>query len=103
MPQPGAPLAKLGFVTIGLFNGQDPGPGHQETLEMIGFGTAVITLGERGEPPKVIDPKPGCRFQPRCPVATDVCGTATPELLPLGSEQVACHVTQASPEVKAFT
>src|SRR6185437_1056567 len=46
---------------------------------------------ERGEPPKVIDPKPGCRFQPRCPVATDVCGTVTPELLPLGTGQVACH------------
>ena len=40
MPQPGVPLAKLGFLTIGLFDGQDPGPGHQETLE-------VIELGER--------------------------------------------------------
>ena len=29
MPQPGTPLAKLGFLTIGLFNGDDPGPGHQ--------------------------------------------------------------------------
>jgi alkanesulfonate monooxygenase SsuD/methylene tetrahydromethanopterin reductase-like flavin-dependent oxidoreductase (luciferase family) len=48
MPQPGVPLAKLGFLTIGLFDGQDPGPGHQETLEMIelgerlGFDTAWV-------------------------------------------------------------
>jgi alkanesulfonate monooxygenase SsuD/methylene tetrahydromethanopterin reductase-like flavin-dependent oxidoreductase (luciferase family) len=38
MPQPGVPLEKLGFLTIGLFDGQDPGPGHRETLEMIELG-----------------------------------------------------------------
>jgi alkanesulfonate monooxygenase SsuD/methylene tetrahydromethanopterin reductase-like flavin-dependent oxidoreductase (luciferase family) len=40
MPQPGTALESLGFLTIGLFDGQDPGPGHQVTL-------AVIELGER--------------------------------------------------------
>jgi peptide/nickel transport system ATP-binding protein len=87
--------------------------------------------GERGEPPKVIDPAPGCRFQPRCPVSIDACKTITPELTPLtpatavtqsrdrgrdgdvnraidaavGGElrEVACHVAQAGAEVKAFT
>ena len=38
MPQPGTPLEKLGFLTIGLFDAADPGPGHQATLEMIEFG-----------------------------------------------------------------
>jgi alkanesulfonate monooxygenase SsuD/methylene tetrahydromethanopterin reductase-like flavin-dependent oxidoreductase (luciferase family) len=38
MPQPGVALEKLGFLTIGLFDGQDPGPGHQTTLEMIELG-----------------------------------------------------------------
>jgi alkanesulfonate monooxygenase SsuD/methylene tetrahydromethanopterin reductase-like flavin-dependent oxidoreductase (luciferase family) len=38
MPQPGDALEKLGFLTIGLFDGQDPGPGHQVTLEMIELG-----------------------------------------------------------------
>jgi alkanesulfonate monooxygenase SsuD/methylene tetrahydromethanopterin reductase-like flavin-dependent oxidoreductase (luciferase family) len=38
MPQPGTALEKLGFLTIGLFDGQDPGPGHQVTLEMIELG-----------------------------------------------------------------
>jgi alkanesulfonate monooxygenase SsuD/methylene tetrahydromethanopterin reductase-like flavin-dependent oxidoreductase (luciferase family) len=40
MPQPGISLEKLGFLTIGLFDGQDPGPGHRVTLE-------TIELGER--------------------------------------------------------
>ncbi|HSZ42865.1 MAG TPA: LLM class flavin-dependent oxidoreductase [Trebonia sp.] len=40
MPQPGVPLDRLGFLTIGLFDGDNPGPGHETTLE-------VISLGER--------------------------------------------------------
>jgi peptide/nickel transport system ATP-binding protein len=59
--------------------------------------------GERGEPPKVIDPKPGCRFMPRCPVSIELCGQVTPELKPLGAGEVACHVAQTGAEVKAFT
>jgi peptide/nickel transport system ATP-binding protein len=59
--------------------------------------------GERGEPPKVIDPKPGCRFQPRCPVAIETCKSVTPELKVLGLGEVACHVAQSGAEVKAFT
>jgi alkanesulfonate monooxygenase SsuD/methylene tetrahydromethanopterin reductase-like flavin-dependent oxidoreductase (luciferase family) len=38
MPQPGVALEKLGFLTIGLFDGDDPGPGHHVTLEMISLG-----------------------------------------------------------------
>jgi peptide/nickel transport system ATP-binding protein len=46
-----------------------------------------------GEPPKVVDPKPGCRFRPRCPFAIARCETETPELRPLGDgRRVACHV-----------
>jgi len=40
MPRPGVALEKLGFLTIGLFDGDDPGPGHRATLE-------IIELGER--------------------------------------------------------
>src|SRR3954462_5597110 len=40
MPLPGVPLEKLGFLTIGLFDGNDPGPGIESTLQ-------VIELGER--------------------------------------------------------
>jgi alkanesulfonate monooxygenase SsuD/methylene tetrahydromethanopterin reductase-like flavin-dependent oxidoreductase (luciferase family) len=40
MPVPGESLEKLGFLTIGLFDGDDPGPGIESTLQ-------VIELGER--------------------------------------------------------
>ena len=47
----------------------------------------------KGEPPKVIDPVPGCRFADRCPLARDVCRTTTPPLLELApGVEVACHV-----------
>jgi oligopeptide/dipeptide ABC transporter ATP-binding protein len=39
----------------------------------------------RGEPPDPIDVPPGCRFHPRCPVATDVCRSTDPSLRPLSS------------------
>ena len=46
-----------------------------------------------GEPPKVIDPKPGCRFRARCPLAVAECETVTPVLRELGDgRRVACHV-----------
>ena len=52
--------------------------------------TAEMT---KGEPPKVIDPVPGCRFADRCPLVRDVCRSVTPPLLELAPRiQVACHV-----------
>jgi peptide/nickel transport system ATP-binding protein len=48
-----------------------------------------------GEPPKVVDPKPGCRFRPRCPLAIAECATVTPLLRELGDgRRVACHVAE---------
>ena len=38
MPTPDAPLERLGFLTIGLFDDADPAAGHRTTLEMIEFG-----------------------------------------------------------------
>ncbi|MEV1294665.1 LLM class flavin-dependent oxidoreductase [Pseudonocardia sp. NPDC049635] len=40
MPTSSQPLRRLGFLTIGSFDADDPGPGHEATLE-------VIALGER--------------------------------------------------------
>ncbi|HEY3905280.1 MAG TPA: ABC transporter ATP-binding protein [Streptosporangiaceae bacterium] len=58
---------------------------------------------DRGEPPKVIDPTPGCRFRWRCPVAIEACETITPLLLPIADgHEAACHVAQSGAEVKAF-
>jgi peptide/nickel transport system ATP-binding protein len=58
---------------------------------------------DRGEPPKVIDPSPGCRFRWRCPLAIDTCSTVTPALAELEpNHEVACHVAQTGAEVRAF-
>jgi peptide/nickel transport system ATP-binding protein len=63
----------------------------------------VSAQTDRGEPPRVIDPAPGCRFRFRCPLAIDVCHTETPRLLPLApGHDAACHVAQSGAEVKAF-
>ncbi|GAB7038438.1 MULTISPECIES: LLM class flavin-dependent oxidoreductase [Catenuloplanes] len=40
MPTPDKPLRKLGFLTIGLFDEDDPAAGHESTLR-------IIELGER--------------------------------------------------------
>ncbi|WP_313812699.1 LLM class flavin-dependent oxidoreductase [Glutamicibacter sp.] len=38
MPLSGSPLRKLGFLTIGLFDPNNPAPGHANTLEIIELG-----------------------------------------------------------------
>jgi peptide/nickel transport system ATP-binding protein len=64
---------------------------------------AVTAETDRGEPPRVIDPAPGCRFCWRCPLAVDTCHQLTPELSELlPGHDVACHVAQAGAEVRAF-
>ena len=40
MPLPSEPLTQLGFLTIGVFDGADPAPGHESLLQ-------IIQLGER--------------------------------------------------------
>jgi oligopeptide/dipeptide ABC transporter ATP-binding protein len=63
----------------------------------------VPAQAEVGEPPKVIDPQPGCRFRWRCPLAIDECHRVTPrlrELLP--HHEAACHVAQAQKELWAL-
>src|SRR5690242_14342540 len=66
---------------------------------------SVAAETDRGEPPRVIDPTPGCRFRWRCPLAIDTCAQITPELVELRpGHDAACHVAQtSSEEVKAFS
>ena len=52
-----------------------------------------------GAPPNLADPPSGCRFHPRCPLATDICRESSPALTTLAPEhRVACYA--ASPLVK---
>jgi peptide/nickel transport system ATP-binding protein len=63
----------------------------------------VTAATDRGEPPRVINPTPGCRFRWRCPLAIETCQTVTPRLEQLAPRHdVACHVAQSGAEVKAF-
>ncbi|HXR22042.1 MAG TPA: ABC transporter ATP-binding protein, partial [Acidimicrobiales bacterium] len=49
-----------------------------------------------GEPPKVVNPAPGCRFEPRCPFAIEQCRHVTPVLGEVAPGQLAaCHVALA--------
>jgi peptide/nickel transport system ATP-binding protein len=49
----------------------------------------------KGEIPNPINPPPGCRFHPRCPIAQDICSVDTPQLRELRSNHfVACHFAE---------
>jgi oligopeptide/dipeptide ABC transporter ATP-binding protein len=99
-----AQIAESGPVEEVLTNPRHPYT--QLLLSAVPDPRAPLNVGagtDRGEPPKVIDPTPGCRFRWRCPLAIDKCHTVTPALEPIGtSHDVACHVAQSGAEVKAF-
>jgi peptide/nickel transport system ATP-binding protein len=51
---------------------------------------------DAGEAPKVVNPAPGCRFEPRCPFAIEECRRVTPQLGEVAPAQfAACHVALA--------
>jgi peptide/nickel transport system ATP-binding protein len=55
----------------------------------------VSDSADVGEPPKVVNPKEGCRFRARCPYAISTCETVTPPLREIGRGRlVACHVAE---------
>ena len=57
-----------------------------------------------GAPPNLAEPPPGCRFHPRCPLATDICRRETPALTTLApGHRVACFAasTEVEPVVVA--
>jgi oligopeptide/dipeptide ABC transporter ATP-binding protein len=63
---------------------------------------AVDAATDKGEPPRVIDPTPGCRFRWRCPLAIDECAKVTPVRRILGPEHdAACHVATPDGELQA--
>ncbi|MFC1420375.1 ABC transporter ATP-binding protein [Streptacidiphilus cavernicola] len=63
---------------------------------------AALAGADKGEPPKVVDPRPGCRFRARCPVSVAECATTTPHLRLLGeAHAAACHVATAAASVSS--
>lgn len=50
-----------------------------------------------GEVPSPVNPPSGCRFHPRCPLATDVCRKEEPQLIDVGhGHLVACHAVASN-------
>lgn len=59
------------------------------TINVLEKHKRIILRGEISSP---VNPKPGCRFAPRCPFATEECRMRTPELTEVEPEHyVACH------------
>lgn len=60
-------------------------------------GLAARRMMTRGEVPAIVNPKPGCRFAPRCPFVMDVCREVTPKLADQsGGKSVRCHLYPGS-------
>jgi peptide/nickel transport system ATP-binding protein len=81
-------------------------PYTQLLLSAVPDPRADLAIGaetDQGEPPRVLDPAPGCRFRWRCPLAIAECHQRTPELSPLApGHAAACHIARSGAEVKAF-
>jgi peptide/nickel transport system ATP-binding protein len=45
-----------------------------------------------GAPPRLIMPPRGCRFEPRCDMALDICKTVDPKIRERSGHRVACHL-----------
>jgi peptide/nickel transport system ATP-binding protein len=57
--------------------------------------TGEIAPSFKLEPPRMINPKEGCRFRERCSLAVAECDSVTPQLMPIGDfHEVACHVAK---------
>lgn len=68
------------------------------TAGLLGSVPALDSAGGRlhpitGAPPSLINLPPGCPFSPRCPLATSVCQSDEPALMPtdLPHHEAACH------------
>lgn len=71
-------------------------PKHPYTRMLLEAAPRIDRFGHdaelpAGEIPDPINPPSGCAFHPRCPLASDVCSTKSPELRNIGQTRVACH------------
>ena len=54
----------------------------------------LVTI--RGRVPSLKELPTGCRFAPRCDLATAICHTSEPQYVTVGEQRVLCHAFQAS-------
>jgi len=80
-------------------------PYTQLLLSAVPDPRAPLNVGaqtDTGEPPRVFDPAPGCRFRWRCPLVIDECHRVTPELRLLWpGHAAACHVAASNADEAA--
>ena len=60
-------------------------------------GSATERDAVTGDPPSPVNLPPGCRFNPRCPRAADVCRVDDPPLERRGEHAAACHFAWSDP------
>jgi peptide/nickel transport system ATP-binding protein len=82
------------IVEIGPANDIFYQPRHPYTLGLIRAVPKVVGAFEElisipGSPPDLIDLPSGCKFHPRCPLATERCVQEEPELEPVGYDHMA--------------
>jgi oligopeptide/dipeptide ABC transporter ATP-binding protein len=72
-------------------------PRHPYTQGLIGAFLSLTGEWKRvegipGNPPNLLNPPPGCKFNPRCPYAKERCIQEEPESVEIGEgHSVACH------------
>ena len=85
------------FAEIGNITGVLKKPCHPYTMGLKNAFPSI--LGDKqdlisipGSPPNLIEPPPGCRFNPRCPFSIDICFQKEPPLFQVDTDQyAACH------------
>jgi oligopeptide/dipeptide ABC transporter ATP-binding protein len=60
-------------------------------------GHATVRDAVTGDPPSPVNLPPGCRFNPRCPRAAEVCREHDPPLEYHGEHAAACHFAWTDP------
>jgi peptide/nickel transport system ATP-binding protein len=84
-------------------------PHHPYTWGLLGSLPRLDADTERlvqiqGQPPSLLNPPRGCRFNPRCPYVMSICKQKEPELRPLGDEPhhlQACHLDEQTKDREA--
>jgi peptide/nickel transport system ATP-binding protein len=84
-------------------------PHHPYTWGLLGSLPRLDADTERlvqiqGQPPSLLNPPRGCRFNPRCPYVMSVCKQTEPELRPVSGEPEhlqACHLDEQTKDREA--
>lgn len=81
-------------------------PKHPYTAHLVAslprIGDTTRRPALEGRPPSLADPPSGCRFHPRCPLATERCKQDSPPLVTVGTDhRSACfHTDKVKPLIK---